>query len=197
MLRIKTLALAVPCLLATTVLAVETVGVSGSNARFATAVERKVGDKSVKLHLTGAAMRKKLFFNVYALGSYVQEGVSVRTAEELAATDCAKQLHLVMERDVGGSDMAASFKESIRMNHPAPRFEAELNTLVAFMEATSVQQGDHVWLTHVPGVGFEANVAGKKDIRIKNVGFAKAIWDIYLGKNNLGAAIKQGLVSRL
>ena len=46
--------------------------------------EVSVGSKTVKLALTGTAMRTKLIVNVYAIGSYVQEGVKVRTAEDLA-----------------------------------------------------------------------------------------------------------------
>ena len=48
--------------------------------------------------LTGAALRQKFYFNVYAVASYVQEGAKPRTPEELAAVNCPKRLELVMER---------------------------------------------------------------------------------------------------
>ena len=64
---------------------------------------------------------------MYAIGSYVQEGVAIRTAGELAATDCPKQLHLVMERDVTGEAMAAAFTTAIRQGHPAPAFAPGCN----------------------------------------------------------------------
>ncbi len=192
----KFLALAFIGLGTSMVLALNLVGVSGSNTRFATPLEAKVGDQQVKLVLTGTALRKK-FVNVYAIGSYLQEGVSVRTAEELAAVDCAKRLHLVMERDVAGKDMAEAFRSAIRQNHPAPLFTDEINTMVAGIQPNDVRRGDHVWLTHVPNVGLQIQLVGKSAILIKNAQFSQAVWNIYLGKNHLGEAIKKGLVSRL
>lgn len=175
----------------------ELVGVSGSNIRYPSHGEAKIGDKQVKVVLTGTALRKKYIFSVYAIGSYIQEGVSVGSAEELVAADCGKRLHLVMERDVGGKEMAEAFKTAVRNNYDAPAFEDELDTLIGTMQSVEVNRGDQVFLDHVPGVGFHVELVGKTAVTIKNVAFARAVWEIYLGKHNLGDAIKQGLVSRL
>src|SRR6516164_1497251 len=102
--------------------ATELVGVRGSNTQFTTTMGITVGGKPVQLVLTGVALREKFFFNVYAIGSYVLEGAGVRTAEELAAVDKPKQLHLVMERDVSGTDIAEAFVVAIRQNYPTPAF---------------------------------------------------------------------------
>src|SRR5262249_25664744 len=84
----------------------EKVAVSGSAFEFPVARDAKVGEKSYSLKLTGAAMRKRAIIKVYAIGSYVDKDFPGRTAAELAAADVIKQLHLVMERDVEGKDMA-------------------------------------------------------------------------------------------
>jgi hypothetical protein len=181
---------------ASVVLAVDPIGVSGSNTRFAASIEAKVGDNKVKLRLTGTALRKK-FVNIYAIGSYLQEGVSVSTAEQLAGADCGKCLHLVMERDVDGKDMAEAFRFAIRQNYPVPQWTDELNSMVAAIQAKDVRKGDHIWLTHVPKVGLHINHVGKTEVLIRNAQFSQAVWNIYLGKNHLGDAIKTGLVSRL
>ena len=178
-------------------LAAEMVGVSGSNAQFPTVIESKVGDKQVKLLLTGTALRKKFFFNVYAIGSYLQEGDPARTAEALAASNSAKQLHLMLERDVEGKDLVNALKEAIRKNYPDDAFATELTALAEFFQENTVKKGDNVRLTHIPEVGLHCALLGKNEVLIKNATFSRAIWDIYLGKNNLGEAIKQGLVSRL
>ena len=175
----------------------ETVGVSGSGTRFLTAIESKIGDQTVKLGLTGAALRKKLFFNVYTLGSYIRPGAGVRTADALAAADCPKQLHLVMERDVDGKDMADAFRTAIRLNYSAPRFEAELTTLIQAFQPHAIKKGDHLWLTHVPGVGLDCNLVGKAQFMVKDVPFARAVWEMYLGERNIDEDIKKGLVGRL
>lgn len=173
------------------------VSVSGSSTQYPVAVESKIGDKDVKLVLTGAALRKRVFFSVYTIGSYVEEAAGVRTAAELAAKDCPKQLHLVMERDVGGKDMAEAFVGAIRQSYPEPQFAEQLQALSEFMQAQNVQKGDHVWLTHVPKVGLHCNLVGKAEVVIKDVPFAQAVWEIYLGKKHISEAIKRELTSRL
>jgi hypothetical protein len=177
--------------------AADLVGVPGSSTKYPSVIEVPVGGRSVKMNLTGTALRTRLLFNVYAIGSYVQQGARVGSAEELAAADCAKRLHLVMERTVDGKDLAEAFRAAIRLNYPEPAFNDEVNTLVQFMRSTSVRQGDHIVLTHVPSIGLHCSVAGKADFLIKNVRFARAVWDIYLGQKNIDEQIKKGLVSRL
>jgi chalcone isomerase-like protein len=175
----------------------ELVSVEGSHIVYANPFPANIGGKDVNLVLTGTALRKKLVFSVYTIGSFVQEGVKIHSAEELIAVDCPKRLHLVMERDVDGKDMAEAFHIAIRLNYAEPAFAPELSRLMDFMRSLTVKKGDHVWLTYVPGVGLHCQVLGKTDITITNVAFARAVWEIYLGKNNLGEAIKQGLTSRL
>jgi hypothetical protein len=191
------LALALFGCCAMTTCATEMVGVEGSDTQYPTPVVRKIGGKDTKLVLTGTAMRKKYLFSVYAIAGYLQEGVRVRSGEELAAADCAKQMHLVMERNVDGKDMAEAFHAAIRMNYAAPAFDNELRGLMEYMKANPVRKGDHVFLTHIPGRGLHVVVVGKAEMMIENVAFARAVWEIYLGRNNLGDAIKKGLTARL
>jgi hypothetical protein len=173
------------------------VGVSGSATKYPVNIQSKVGDKDVKLTLTGAAMRKKAFFKVYTIGGYIDESIAVHSAAELAQKDCAKQMHLVMEREVDGQAMAEAFVEGIRLNYPEPKFADQCKSLLDFMKGQNLKVGDHVWLTHVPNVGFNCKLPGDKDVLIKDVAFAKAIWDIYLGNKNIGDEVKAGLTSRL
>jgi hypothetical protein len=175
----------------------EFVGVPGSVVQYPAHMESSATGKAVKLRLTGTAMRSKLILNVYSIGCYVDESATVRSAEELVSADCLKRLHLVMERTVDGNSLAEAFRSAVRMNHAAPAFNTEVDALVGYMKTTSVRKGEHIVLTHVPGVGLHIAVAGKADFLIRNVKFAQAVWEIYLGKNNLGAHIKKGLPARL
>lgn len=167
------------------------------SAEYAPTATIASGGKAVKLTLTGAAMRQKVFVNVYAVASYVQEGAAVRGADDVAAADVPKQLQLVMQRDVAGKDMAEAFRGAIRLNYAEPTFQAEVETLVRMLRDSTVRKGDLIVLTHLPGVGLQVNVAGKNEFVVKNAKFSRAVWDIYLGPNNLGESIKKGLVSRL
>jgi hypothetical protein len=191
------LAAAVVLGLGAAVLAVEMVEVPGSSARFAGEVDAAIGGKAVKLGLTGVALRTKLLVNVYAIASYVEKGAPVSSPEALAQADCPKRLHLAMERSVDGKDMAEAFRAALRLNHPEPAFAEEMNQLLQFMRSCAMRKGEHAFLTHVPGIGLQINVAGKADFLIKNVAFSQAVWEMYLGKKNVGEAIKRGLTSRL
>lgn len=172
-------------------------GMNVGSARYAATTTVNVNDKPVELVLTGAAMRQKYFVNVYAIASYVQPGTAIRTAEELARADVAKQLILVMQRDVSGRDVAESFRAAIRANYPEPALNAEVDSLVKMLREGTARRGEQIMLTHVPGIGLQVNAPGKEPFVIKNPEFGKAVWDIYLGYYNVGDAVKNGLVSRL
>ena len=179
------------------VYAVEQVAVDGSDRKFDSQITETIGGQQVTMDLTGTALREKAWINVYAIGSYLQQGAAVHTPEELAAADVPKSLHLVMERGVGGKKMAGAFTEAIEANYPAPAFAEELKAFQAYFEGGSVEENDPITFTNEPGVGVWCKVGAKEALQIKNPKFSKAIWDIYLGPNNIGEGIKKGLTSRL
>jgi hypothetical protein len=171
--------------------------IRGGDQRFAASIASQVRGKPVRFVLTGTAMRTKYGLSVYAIGSYVEEGVRIRNPDELARVNVAKQLHLIFEREVDGGTIASSFREAVAMNHPAPAFAAELNRLEAYFRPYSARRGDHVVLNWLPGVGLSCQMLGRPSVLIESPSFAQAAWEVYLGPRNLGAAIKEGLTSRL
>lgn len=174
----------------------DTVGVNGSNVQYPVEKTATLGDKNFKQKLTGAAMRKKAFVNVYTVGSYISHDFAGKTPDDLAGADVIKQLHLVMERDVAGGDMARAFETAIRANYPK-EYDEELKKLTAMIASHDVNKGDQVWITNIPGYGLHINLVGKKQEFIPGVKFSKAVWEIYLGNKNIGEAVKKALVSRL
>ncbi len=175
----------------------ESVGVDGTSTAYETRIESTVGGKAVKMDLTGTGLRKKLVFKVYAIGSYVEAGAGVRSAEELIAADCPKQLHLVMERDVSGKEMAEAVEKAIHKSRGDGAFPDELKSMAETMKAMELKKGDHIRLTNVPKKGIECDVAGKKQILIENGDFSRAVWEIYLGKKCIDDDLRSALVSRL
>lgn len=176
--------------------AADKVGVSGSDVQYPTEATATVGNKKFPQKLTGTAMRKRAFFNVYTIGSYVSTDFKGTTADELASADVCKQLHLVVQRNVGGDDMANAFRTAIRANYP-DGYETELKKLCDMISAQDVAKNENVWITHIPGYGLHVTLVGKKSEYIPGVKFAKAVWEIYLGPKNVGEAVKKALVSRL
>lgn len=170
---------------------------SAQETSFNAEIDRAIGERTVTMALTGSAVRKKLFFQVYAIGSYVEKGASIRSAEQLAAADVPKQLHLIMLRNVSGPDMAEAFEAITRKNYPAPMFAEEIKAFSNLLRARTASTGDHFFLTHIPKVGLEVKHLGKEAVVIRNPQFSQAVWDNYLGKTNVGEDVKRGLISKL
>jgi hypothetical protein len=193
------MSLAIAVLLAggASILAAERVAVRGSANQYDTRIKVTNTNRPNTLVLTGAGMRKRVFFSIYTIASYVQEGMAVRSAEDLIAADCPKRLHLIMERDVEGQEMADAIISSLRSNHPAPAFSAEVTMLNQMLRAQAVKRGDHVWLTHVPKAGLQVDLVGKRQFLVESIPFSRAIWEIYLGRNPVSEPLKRALLSLL
>jgi hypothetical protein len=168
----------------------------GSSARFPVAMEVKVGEQPVQLTLTGAALRKRAFITAYAIASYLQAGVPAKTADELLAADGVKVLVMILERDVAGKDIVDGMRTGVRLNYPADAFAAELAKVEQVLQKLRLEKGDRVTLTAAPGAGLRCQVGRKAEVVVGDAAFARAIWDMYLGRKNLSDALKAGLVSR-
>lgn len=192
--------LALPLLLACAPLAwgQSQLAVKGSKKTFPSELQHQHDKKEIPLRCTGVALREKVWFNVYVIASYVQQDATPKDAAALAKADVWKVLHLQLERNVDGDDMSEAFVEAIRSNYPKEsQFKAEIdqmNKLFADQECKENQSIHFVWQ---PKVGVSVLLPGCKPLLIKSVGFAQAIWEIYLGKKNVGKDIKSGLIKRL
>jgi len=175
----------------------ESLAVPGSDHKYPVKIERDIGGKTTTLVITGAGQRTKTLFKVYTVGSYVQQGVAIKDAAELATQDCAKQLHIIMQRDVDGSTMAEALIDGIGLNYADEQFAEEKKALAKFMADTRLKKGNEVWLTHLPGVGVHIRMPGEHETLIKDVPFSVAIWKIYLGSKNVSEDVKKGITARL
>jgi hypothetical protein len=175
----------------------ETVPVRESDVRYPVQDQVTVGYKPVKLVLTGTALRKGHGISLYAIGSYVEESAHVHTADQLIAADVVKVMQVVTEVPLDGRTMFEGIRHGIRLNYSTDAFPAELGQLERAMRGLDMPRGQHIVLTYLPKVGLRCQALGKAEDTIKSMAFAKAVWEIYLGRQNLGDPIKAGLTSRL
>lgn len=190
-------ALLIGALAAITASAADPIPVKGSTAKYPPAVEVTVGDKSANLKLTGVGLRTKVGFGVYAVGSYLQDGVVVRTPEELAKADAVRMLHLVMERTVESGDFIDAFKSSVGKSYPADKFKDEFAEVAKAVGNNAAKKGDQVIMLYSPGTGVRMQIVGKVDVTVKNPAFAQALWEVYLGAKPIDEGLKKGLVGML
>ena len=175
----------------------DAVAVPGSSARFPQSVTMPIQGKPTTMTLTGAGLRTRFVFNVYAIGSYVAEGNKPRSAEELAKLDTAKMLYMVMERDVTGRDFIDALKSAMAKSEPSETFAAEFAQLSAALGRNAAKKGDHVILTAMPTGELRIQIVNKVELTIKNPAFTRAIWGIYLGAKPIDGELKAALASRL
>src|SRR5207237_10669821 len=146
--------------------------------------------------LTGTDLHKRTISTQYAMASYLQEGVAAKSAEQLAAANAYKVLHLVLENDLSGKELADGLSAAIRHNVPKG-FSGELQQLHTILGDQTLKAGQEVTFTWLPKSGVRCQVKGRMDVQIANPAFARALWDAYLGANHQGDAVKSGLVGRL
>jgi hypothetical protein len=154
------------------------------------------GGKPVKLALTGAALRTRTIVTQYAVASYLQEGVTAKSAEQLAAADSYKVLYLILENNLSGRELAESLSAAIRANSPKG-FTSELQQLRAIFGDQQLKAGQEILMTWLPKTGVRFQIKGKTDLQIVNPAFGRALWEAYLGASHQGDSVKSGLVSRL
>lgn len=152
--------------------------------------------KQVELRCTGAGLREKAWFNVYAIASYVAADQKPKGATDLAALDAPKMLLLVMERDVSGADMVSALGDAIRANHPSG-LNDELKRLSGYFSGKEAQEGKRITFLHLPGKGVSCQLEGQAVLTVESLPFARAIWDIYLGKAPVTDDLKEALTKRL
>src|SRR5262245_57793711 len=191
--------LVVGALTATTAVAADPVpvAVKWSSARYPLAVAVTVGDKVINLKLTGVGLRSKAGLSVYAVGSYLQDGATAQTPEELTKADAIRMLHLVMERTVESRDFIDAFKTAVGKTYPADTFTTEFAQLAKAVGDTAAKKGDQVIMLYTPGTGVRIQIVGKVDVTIKGASFAQALWEVYLGPKPIDENLKKGLVGLL
>jgi hypothetical protein len=147
--------------------------------------------------LTGQAIRKAMMIKFYQIASYCDSAQSPEHVDALASANCPKQLVLTMIRDVPQSILQRSFKEAFAKNDPEGKFAAESKTMLDHMLTAPLCEGETVQITHLPDQGVACSVRGGEPIVVKNLDFAKVVWNVYMGPNGVCKELRRGLGEKL
>ncbi len=153
-------------------------GAAQAGRRTEPALARSVEVAGQPLVLTGQAVQRKLIFDVYAIGLYLDEPVA--TPEQVVASDQVKRVHLRMLRDARRDQVANAFREGFLAGNGSrcEALKAPLNRLLAAIP--DVKKGQELNLTYVPGEGVTLE-AGASRLRIPGKAFADALLRVWLG----------------
>jgi hypothetical protein len=157
----------------------------------------KLPDEDQKLILNGAGLRKRAFFQVYAIGLYLPEKKAA-AADAIGAAG-AKRVAIHMLRDVGADQFTDALVEGMKDNHSEADMKAldpRVKQLAAIMsEMKEAKKGMRITLDWVPGAGTVLTVDGKAaGAPIQGEDFYRALLRIWLGDNPVQADLKKALL---
>ena len=146
------------------------------------------------LALKGAGLRKRLFFDVYAMGLYVVD----RKADPIAQGG-AKRVAIHMLRNVDADSFAKALVDGMRPNHDEatmkglePRI-AQLNAIMTGIK--EAKKGMAIALDWIPGAGTQVTIDGKPVGKpIEGEDFYRALLRIWLGEKPVQDDLKKALL---
>lgn len=180
----------VPALLAAAALAAGAAEVAGVTFE----PRERVG--SAELTLNGAGLRKRAFFQVYAIGLYLPE--KRRAAAEAIGLPGPKRVAIHMLRDVGAEQFTEALAEGLRDNHSEADFKAIEPRMRQFVELMKgigeAKKGMRITLDWT-GAGTVLSVDGRAaGAPISGEDFYRALLRVWLGERPVQADLKPALL---
>ena len=150
-----------------------------------------------ELTLNGAGLRKRAFFQVYAIGLYLPEKAS--NAAAVLEQPGPKRIAIHMLRDVGADAFTEALADGIRANHSedeAKALEPRVNELAAIMaQLKEARKGMAIALDWQPGAGTVMLVNGAaRGKPIAGEDFYRALLRIWIGDKPVQGDLKRALL---
>jgi Chalcone isomerase-like len=175
--------------------------ISTAGAQAAEVAGVKIEDKTrvanAELTLNGAGLRKRAFFQVYAIGLYVPQKAA--SAQALLEQQGPKRVAIHMLRDVGAEAFSEALAEGIRANHTEAEMKAleprlkELTAIIA--EVGQAKKGMAFALDWQPQAGTLMLVNGAARGRpIAGDDFYRALLKIWIGDKPVQDDLKKALL---
>jgi Chalcone isomerase-like len=151
---------------------------------------------STDLVLNGAGLRKRLFFQVYAMGLYLPSKAA--TAEGALAAGGNKRVQIHMLRDVSAAEFSSALMEGVQANQSQEEsraLEGRVSQFVAtLMELKEARKGMRFALDWNAG-GTQLMVDGKPTGKpIEGEDFYRALLRIWLGAHPVQEDLKKALL---
>ncbi len=167
-----------------------------AGVKFAETLDAAPGQALV---LNGAGLRKRAFFEVYAMGLYVTQKKA--DAAELIALGGQKRVVIRMLRDVGAGQFTEALVEGMKDNHGEAEFKAfegrvqQLSSIMA--QVGEAKKGMQVGLEWNPASGMRVTIDGKPAGGvIAGEDFFRALLRVWLGEKPVSADLKAGLLGK-
>jgi hypothetical protein len=156
--------------------------------------EERTRVEGAELALKGAGLRKRFFFQVYAIGLYVADAKA-----DPIAQGGAKRVAIHMLRDVDAGTFTQALVDGMRPNHDEATMQAlapRIERLSAIMrDVQEAKKGMAIALDWAPGAGTRVAIDGKAaGAPIEGEDFYAALLRIWLGEKPVQDDLKQALL---
>jgi hypothetical protein len=133
------------------------------------------------LVLTGQAVQRKLFFDIYSIGLYLKDPVA--TPQRAADSEQVKQVRLRILRDARRDQVAGAFKQGFLAGNggQAQQLVGELDRLLAAIP--DVKRGQVLTVTYVPGSGTTLESGEGLRMSVPGRAFGSALLKVWLGED--------------
>jgi len=152
----------------------------------------QIGDRT--LVLNGLGVRKKFVVKVYVAGLYLEQKSS--DPGDIIKAEAPKRIVLAFLHSASKNQMADAFSESFNNNAPdtAKTMKADIDRFLAALE--SVNDGDQMVFTYLPGAGTTLAINGKDKLTIVAPAFAPVLFSVWLGPKPPNADLKKGILGQ-
>lgn len=146
-----------------------------------------------RLVLNGAAVQKKLFWDIYAVALYLES--PGQDAHVVVSSDQVKRIHLRLLRDASKTQLQGALRDGFRksISDVGPVAERLERLLAAIPD---VRKGDDILITYVPGQGTSLEGQGCQPVLLPGKDFADAMFSLWLGSDPGTQRIKRQLLGR-
>ena len=147
-----------------------------------------------ELKLNGAGLRKKLVFNVYAAGLYVE--TPSKSAQQIIESDQTKRVRMSMLRDLDKKTITEAIVDGFKKNAKdnLPKLQQRLDTFTGAIP--DLKKGDELLLTYVPGKGTTIESKAGQKISVEGKDFSDALFLVWLGREPVDGSLKDGMLGK-
>ncbi len=146
------------------------------------------------LTLNGLGLRKKLVFNVYVGGLYLETKSS--DPDAILKADTARRVDMQMMRNLDKGTIVEAIKKGVEKNSPQ-QMEALKERLEKLADAIpDLKEGQKLTIVYVPGKGTHLEGTGVKEFNAPGKDFADALFQVWLGKVPVDEDLKNGMLGK-
>jgi hypothetical protein len=159
-------------------------------------IDDKARVGSTDLVLNGAGVRRRVVFQVYAMGLYLPRKTS--SAAQAIGGEGPKRVAIHMLRDVGAAQFTDALADGIRDNHSeveAKAHEPRVKALAAVMAEVKEAKKGMVIVLDMAGGAVQMSIDGKPAGKpIDGAEFSRALLRIWLGDRPVQEDLKKALL---